>query len=132
MTSYERLKELHSKVMEASGPDQELDEAVIAELGFHAWAGRMRYRDADGMRHWDFGGSNITGSIDGVLALVERVLPGSLISLTQMPVRWQASVLEIDPEHSDAVAADWTEDASTAPLVILACALTALIVQAQP
>lgn len=71
-----KIKELLERVEGLSGPDREVDAAIIKALGFHSWAGRMSYRDADGVRMWDFGSSEITASIDAAIALVERKLPG--------------------------------------------------------
>lgn len=68
------LSELIERVRAATGPDRELDAAVLKHFGFHSWIGRMSYHDAP---LWiDFGSSEITASIDAAIALAERVLPG--------------------------------------------------------
>lgn len=103
---------LLDRVRAATGPgrdiDWDLDEAMTGEVpDFH---GCLRY----------------TASVDAALALMERKLPGTLISLTQMLSGWQASIIEPDPEALGMVMNDHFADGTTAPLAILAALLTAL------
>lgn len=125
MTSYERLIELHSKVMEASGPDREIDCRLHWLInGESNWLTAIPHNDSG---TWEEQGSDLnakpyTASIDADLALVERVLPGRSVAMsTGDGVRPHA-----------VIQATWTEQAATLPLAIIASLLTALIVQAQP
>jgi len=122
------LTELLERVKKAEGPDRELGEAVVRALGFHAWAGRMRYRDADGIRWWDFGSSEVTASVDAALALVERVLPGWKYRLDQYPDRVECNLGQWR-QGFGLYGDDFDGTALTAPLAILAALLTALISQ---
>lgn len=115
--------ELLAKVKAAVGPDRELDAAV-----YRAFA----EKDADA--HW-FTFRNgvyytndtcppVTASIDGALALVERVLPGTHVSLFQYE-RWQCDFLMSEDGEWWHDANAPRGDAATAPLAILAALLTA-------
>lgn len=109
------LNELLERVRSATGPDRELDADLIKALGCHSWAGRMRYHDE---QMWvDFGGSNITASIDAALGLVERVLPGHdyIIGHTNGGLTIHC---RLGPNEM--------EFGATAPLAILAALLQAL------
>ena len=97
------------------------DEALEGDI-FSALIGI----DAPDAAVWFGGGGSILMSVDRVLALVERKLPGTLISLTQMVSGWQASIIEPDPEALGMVMNDHFADGDTAPLAILAALLSAL------
>jgi hypothetical protein len=78
------LASMLEKVRSAQGADSDLDRELVNSLGFHAWAGRMSYRDPP---KWvDFGSSAVTGSIDAALALAERTLPGWMYRLASCSV----------------------------------------------
>lgn len=130
------LERLLTMVKAATGPDRELDEDILKHLGFHSWAGRMSYRKSP---IWiDFGSSEITASIDAALALVERTLPGWIVSdLCQNsrhagdPWGCELSVYYgSDPSKNRSAFSGY--DFPSAPIAILAALLTALIVQAEP
>ena len=115
------LNELLERVKKATGPDKELDADILKALGFHAWAGRMSYPKPP---IWvDFGGSDITASVDASLALVERRLPNTMKRVC-------------DDDNGDPRAELVTETmgyarehGATWPLAILAALLSALIAQ---
>lgn len=73
------LREIIERLEKLTGPDREVDAAILKHLGFHSWAGRMSYRD--GPMWLDFASSEITASLDAAVALVEKMLPGWRICL---------------------------------------------------
>jgi len=88
------MRELIERLEKATGPDRDLDEAILKSFGIHSWAGRMSYQD--GPLWIDFGSSEITASIDAAVALTERVLPD---------VGWSVATNRIDRRR---VARLWT------------------------
>lgn len=69
------LDDLIARVEGLTEPSREVDADIARAFGLNAWAGRLSALNPDGS--WtDIGTSLLTASIDAVLALAERVLPG--------------------------------------------------------
>lgn len=112
---------LLERVKAATGPDRELDDAILKSLNIHSWAGRMSYPE---LPMWvDFGPSNITGSIDAALALTQRVLPGWHWSIYDTDGRGRKNCQVETPDHQGE---PFDGVATTAPLAIIAATLSAL------
>ena len=126
-TDRDDIASLLAKVKAATGPDSDLDRAIINGLGYHAWAGRMSYRDPP---MWvDFGSSHVTGSIDAALALVERLLPGwGVETMSPAGGEYAACNMWLPPPNGGPEAL-WRRSSGksvTLPLAILAALLTSL------
>ena len=74
-TTTEELRELLDRVQKATGPDREIDKALLWAVGRFSWRG-MNYWSEAGEMWPDRLSTFFTASIDAAVALVERVLPG--------------------------------------------------------
>lgn len=129
-----QLEELLATAEAATGSDRELDFAIISATNPHAGRGGPyeSWQAAQSAFGWD---TRVTSSIDAVLALVERCLPGAYLDLagpakylnipSPIPNRWRAHVTT-DEGFQSQQTAGW---AASAPLAILAALLRALIAQ---
>jgi hypothetical protein len=122
-----QIEGLIERVRAATGPDRETDWRIAQAFDLpEPWPESALWPPFAPSSKFDKAIPHCTASIDAALALVDRVLPGALISLTQMLARWQARILVTDPDHPDMVSEDWFEDGETAPLAILSALLQVL------
>lgn len=142
------ITELLERVKAATGPDRELDALILLHLNgwtlheetnpksgsFAFWEGEPWNSVCHNCSGWEA----LTASIDAALALVERCLPGWVVSdLCQNsrhagdPWGCELSVYYgSDPSKNRSAFSGY--DFPSAPLAILGALLTALIAQAEP
>ena len=126
------LAELLERVKAATGPDRELDAALLCatspsyHLSKNSLGGTVICRDGFRWNIEDIAPYLIT-SIDAALALADRVLPGWwLHGLGKSPLHglWWCTLYSLNAKEAAEV-----EDADTAPLAIIAATIYALIAQ---
>ena len=123
-------EELLARVQKATGPDREIDVAIMAACFEWAKAEPPYYAPhcvGDEPIYWHAPSwlrkrpcPELTGSIDAALALVERVLPGNDVLVMRDTGQWEAN---IGPQESFV---SFEGKCSNAPLSILAALLAAL------
>lgn len=80
MTKY---TDIIARLSAATGSDSELDRAILASVGY-TWRGLgMGYWHKDDS-HMFSGSPSVTHSIDASIALVERMLPGAELEMTNL------------------------------------------------
>lgn len=139
------LAELLERVTAATGPDRELDAALLRAFGFQRTAGNIA--NSGSWKHGDGSWLSasrepVTASLDAALALVERVLPTIPLPEPYGPWEWRVH----GPNRNDAgmcrAALMWPQTEAgahvklvgpaygkTPALAILAAMLSALIAQ---
>jgi hypothetical protein len=118
------LAKLIERVEQATGPDRELDAAILKHLGGDPWAGRVRFPSGEG-RWYDGGSSDITASIDAALALTDRLLPTGWCWKIAFEERRYTFVLR-NSDFLHQVAPAWVASSSLAPFAIILATLHAL------
>jgi hypothetical protein len=124
----ETLIALRERVVAATGPDRELDIQISRALGVEAdWHGEL---DSLGYNHirgfCALGMQPLTASIDAALALVERVLPGTMRAVGTME-DGPFCQLVVPDASGGYIGGDYRKHAITETLSILAALLSALI-----
>ena len=121
------LTALAERVEGLTGPCRETDKAIALALGWtteapprdsdrpmpHLWVGPDGSREMASPPHW-------TGSLDAVVALIERELPGALWYVDRGPVRPMAGL------QAAGDGPPWFFYAATPALALLAATLRAL------
>lgn len=118
------LTALLERVKAATGPDRELDAAIVRALGL-AENDLVFYIG----RGDDWPQAKITASIDAALALVEKMLPGAMQASGIMEEGPFCRLVVPNPEYWGY--REFKGDGVTQPLAVLAALLTALIEKRQ-
>ncbi|MTJ81768.1 MAG: hypothetical protein F8N37_12220 [Telmatospirillum sp.] len=135
MTKLDDLKNLRDRLQAATGPDRELDFAVLESLGWgpRGPGGRFLYCPYDDCRaikrpdgSWieEARSPQLTASLDASLALVDQVLPGVGYGIH---VGWKNSSSSQTACHLFYCSLPDNCYAPTAPLAVLIALLKALI-----
>ncbi len=119
------LKELLERVKAATGPSDELDDAIADTLGL--WEVTMEAEDMHSQPHEVRRRDFYSDSIDAALALVEKMLPGWGWSVADYGHAGASCscFLHPAPEQSSCL----HDSGRTPPLAILAALLTAIVAQ---